>query len=99
MSAPFLKLLESLFKRVQKSHEYLHLSSEKCFIAITMNSIQFAKSVVIFAEDLLKLFTTELEDFIAEAIATVYRAQVKHIEDSLKNEGLAKEVTDEVLVF
>ncbi|KAK3737154.1 hypothetical protein RRG08_016459 [Elysia crispata] len=64
---------------------------EKCFIAITMNSIQFAKSVVIFAEDLLKLFTTELEEFIAEALATVYKAQVKHIEDSLKNESLSKE--------
>lgn len=66
---------------------------DKCFIAITMNSVQFAKSVVNFAEDLLKLFNTELEDTIAEVLAAVYKAQILHIETSLKSDKFKKEQT------
>ncbi|XP_059153846.1 exocyst complex component 8-like [Physella acuta] len=66
---------------------------DKCFIATTMNSIQFAKNITIFAEDLLKLFTSDLEDVIANAIAEVYRSHLAHIESSLKSEKFRKEQT------
>lgn len=57
-----------------------------------MNSIQFAKNITIFAEDLLKLFTSDLEDVIANAIAEVYRSHLAHIESSLKSDKFRKEV-------
>ncbi|KAI8795680.1 exocyst complex component 8 [Biomphalaria glabrata] len=64
---------------------------DKCFIAITMNSIQFAKVIVTFAEDLLKLHSSEQEDSSADVITTVFKAQITHIEHSLQSEQLKKE--------
>ncbi|XP_005112876.1 exocyst complex component 8 [Aplysia californica] len=64
---------------------------DKCFVMLTMNSIQFAKICVTFSDDLLKLYTVELEDFIADSLSSVYKSQVAHIEQSLKSERLNKE--------
>ncbi|CAG5136219.1 unnamed protein product, partial [Candidula unifasciata] len=64
---------------------------DNCIISITMNSMQFAKVSVTFVDDLLKLFTTELEDIIADAITAVYGAQISHIEESLKSGKFQKE--------
>jgi len=67
---------------------YVH---ESCFVLLTMNSIKFAKTCVTFADDLLKLFTVELEDFITESLAAVYRSQITHLEQSLMSDKLKKE--------
>ena len=65
---------------------------DDCFISLTMNSIQFAKNMLTFADDLLKLFTVELEDFITDSLAIVYNCQVNHFETSLKSGKFKKEV-------
>lgn len=59
-----------------------------------MNSMQFAKITLTFADDLLKLFTTELEDIVADAITVVYSAQISHIEESLKSGKFKNEARD-----
>ncbi|XP_041378442.1 exocyst complex component 8-like [Gigantopelta aegis] len=64
---------------------------DECWINLTSNSVQFAKSCLMFAEDLLKLYAVELEHFIAESIGAVFNAQVAHFQHALKSDGLKKE--------
>ncbi|XP_046562976.1 LOW QUALITY PROTEIN: exocyst complex component 8-like [Haliotis rubra] len=58
---------------------------DECFIGLTMNTTNFAKSVLLFSEDLLKLYAVDLEEFIADAITTVFSSQIAHFERSLKS--------------
>ncbi|ESO87616.1 hypothetical protein LOTGIDRAFT_207015 [Lottia gigantea] len=69
---------------------------DECFISLTMNTTQFSKSVLIFAEDLLKLFTVEWEEFIADCLAAVFKAQINHMETSLKSDRF---VNDEKFIL
>ncbi|KAK6175574.1 hypothetical protein SNE40_014007 [Patella caerulea] len=58
---------------------------DECFVNLTMNTTQFSKSLLIFADDLVKLFTVEWEEFIANCLAAVFKAQISHIESSLQS--------------
>ncbi|XP_076087158.1 exocyst complex component 8-like [Mytilus galloprovincialis] len=56
-----------------------------CFVALTMNTAQFAKICMTMTRDLLTLHTLELSPLITDTITEVFKAQLLHFEDSLKN--------------
>ncbi|CAC5395709.1 EXOC8 [Mytilus coruscus] len=56
-----------------------------CFVALTMNTAQFAKICMTMTKDLLTLHTLELSPLITDTITEVFKAQLLHFEDSLKN--------------
>ncbi|XP_063410901.1 exocyst complex component 8-like isoform X1 [Mytilus trossulus] len=56
-----------------------------CFVALTMNTAQFAKICMTMTRDLLTLHTLELSPLITDTITEVFKAQLLHFEDSLKS--------------
>ena len=57
-----------------------------------MNTAQFAKISMTMTKDLLTLHTKELSPLIIDAITEVFKAQLLHFEDSLKNPDFKQEV-------
>lgn len=62
-----------------------------CFVALTPTTVQFAKSCVTLADDLLRLYTIELESQIAVAIETVFKAQLSQFQNALKSDKFQSE--------
>ncbi|KAK7093761.1 exocyst complex component 8-like [Littorina saxatilis] len=65
--------------------------SDVCFVALTHNTVQFAKSSLTFVDDLLRLYTIELENMIALAIQTVFTAQMQQFQAALKSDKFQSE--------
>ncbi|KAK7469557.1 hypothetical protein BaRGS_00036405 [Batillaria attramentaria] len=64
---------------------------DKCFVSLTQATVQFAKSSVTMVEDLMKLYTIELESLIANTIETVVMAQLAQIQSALKSDKFKSE--------
>ncbi|KAL3861830.1 hypothetical protein ACJMK2_007844 [Sinanodonta woodiana] len=59
---------------------------QECFISLTMNSAQFAKSCFQYTEDLLLIYSQEHEALITDSLVQVFSEQIQHIEASLKSD-------------
>lgn len=57
-----------------------------CWLQITSNVFAFTKLFLSLLDDCLKLKTSELLHTIDEILCDVFEAQVKYVEQSLKNE-------------
>ncbi|KAL8591670.1 hypothetical protein ACOMHN_056786 [Nucella lapillus] len=62
-----------------------------CFVALTSTTVQFAKSSLTLADDLLKLYTIELEPLVAAAIETIFTAQMGQLQTALKTDKFQAE--------
>ncbi|WAR13829.1 EXOC8-like protein [Mya arenaria] len=63
-----------------------------CFISLTMNTTQYCKVVMVLAQSLILVHTSEREALITETLVDIFRAQVKHLEASVKNEKFKENV-------
>ena len=70
--------------------------TDDCFILLTMNTAQFSRICMAMARDLLTLHTQDFSPLITDTITEVFKAQLLHFEDSLKNSDFKTEVN---LVF
>jgi hypothetical protein len=61
-----------------------------------MNTAQFSKICMAMTRDLLTLHTQDFSPLITDTITEVFKAQLLHFEDSLKNSDFKTEVN---LVF
>ena len=68
-------------------------SSDGCFVSLTQNTVQFAKSSLQLVDDLLRLYTIELETLIGVAIETVFNAQMMQFQAALKAEKFQADVS------
>ena len=64
-----------------------------------MNTAQFSRICMAMARDLLTLHTPDLSPLITDTITEVFKAQLLHFEDSLKNSDFKTEVILEVIIF
>jgi hypothetical protein len=64
---------------------------DECRVSLTSNTTSFAKSYINTLKDLLKLSTLFTHDAIVEALAVTFKAQMKHIATSLKQEQFKHE--------
>ena len=64
---------------------------DDCFILLTMNTAQFSKICMAMTRDLLTLHTPDLSPLITDTITDVFKAQLLHFEDSLKNSDFKTE--------
>lgn len=55
--------------------------------------MQFAKSLATLANDLLRLYTVELEGLIAAALTTILTAQLTQFQTALKADKFKEEVS------
>lgn len=66
---------------------------DDCFAHITQTTVQFAKSLATLANDLLRLYTVELEGLIAAALTTILTAQLTQFQTALKADKFKEEVS------
>ncbi|CAI9734539.1 Hypothetical predicted protein [Octopus vulgaris] len=66
---------------------------DDCFVNLTINTVQFTKTTLIFVDDTLKMYTPDLGVFINNAIADIFKAHILHIQNSLKRAKFAKDQT------
>lgn len=59
---------------------------DECWVSLTQNTAQFAKSIIAFVDAALKLYTISLHPVISESIRAVFQAQIDHAEASLKSQ-------------
>ncbi|PVD36887.1 hypothetical protein C0Q70_03877 [Pomacea canaliculata] len=64
---------------------------DDCFAHITQTTVQFAKSLATLANDLLRLYTVELEGLIAAALTTILTAQLTQFQTALKADKFKEE--------
>ncbi|KAL4221236.1 Exocyst complex component 8 [Mactra antiquata] len=57
-----------------------------CFISLTINTAQFCKACIVMAQSLLLIHKIEREALITDTLVQIFKAQVKHLESSVKNE-------------
>lgn len=62
-----------------------------CFVSLTSTTVQFAKSSLTLADDLLRLYTIELEPLIAAAIETIFCAQMTQFQNAIKTDKFQSE--------
>ena len=72
---------------------FVCLFSDGCFVSLTQNTVQFAKSSLQLVDDLLRLYTIELETLIGVAIETVFNAQMMQFQAALKAEKFQADVS------
>ena len=80
---------------------YIHIHAifflcfpDDCFVSLTQKTVQFAKSSLQLVDDLLRLYTIELETLIAAAIETLFNAQMSQFQAALKAEKFQSDVSD-----
>lgn len=64
----------------------LKLISGDTWIQLTASTLSFTKMFLTLLEDCMRLKTTELIYTIDETLYSVFEAQIKHMENSLRNE-------------
>ena len=72
---------------------FFFFSSDGCFVSLTQNTVQFAKSSLQLVDDLLRLYTIELETLIGVAVETVFNAQMMQFQAALKAEKFQADVS------
>lgn len=61
-------------------------------MSLTQTTVQFAKLFVTLVDDLLRLYTVELEKLIAQTLETVFSAQLAQFENAAKADKFKSEV-------
>lgn len=61
------------------------------FVSLTQTTVQFAKSVLTLTDDLMRLYTIELETLIGGALETVFKVQMQQFQTSLKTDKFQSE--------
>jgi len=64
---------------------------DECWVSLTQNTTQFAKSILGFVDAALKLYAIPLHPVISDAIKEVFQAQIDHAESSLKSQKFFNE--------
>jgi len=59
---------------------------DECRLALTVNTIHFTRGYLNLIQDLIKLYTPFTRDQVTDALQSAFKAQMKHIESSLKFE-------------
>ena len=59
---------------------------------LTQTTIQFIKSVLTLTEDLMRLYTIELETMIGSVLETIFKAQMAQFQAALKADKFHSEV-------
>lgn len=63
----------------------------ECFVTLTSNTTAFSKSYLNFLENLLKIHAPSVCKLISEALHITFRAQLQHIENSLRDDRFRNE--------
>lgn len=64
---------------------------DECWVSLTQNTTQFAKSILGFVDAALKLYSIPLHPVISDAIKEVFQAQIDHAESSLRSQKFYNE--------
>ena len=62
------------------------------YIRLTNNTLQFAKSYMIFVQSVLKLYTPEIHKVAMEALGNAFYAHLKHFKRSFQTPAFASQV-------
>ena len=65
---------------------------DRQYIRLTFNTLQFAKSYMIFVENVLKLYTPEIHTVAMEALGKAFYAQLKHFKRSFQTPAFVSQV-------
>jgi hypothetical protein len=66
--------------------------SDGCFVSLAQTTVQFSKSMLTLTDDLMRLYTMELETLIGDAMETVFRAQMQIFQAALRADKFQAEV-------
>ncbi|XP_033764369.1 exocyst complex component 8-like [Pecten maximus] len=83
-----LKFVEEISTAGLDLKNYIY---DACFINLTMNTANFSKSCLSFANAVLLVHTPEIDYLITDSISEIFRAEITHIEDSIRNKIFYRE--------
>ena len=69
------------------------LSPDECFISLTMNTAHFCRTCLSLAQDVLHLYTPDMDQLVTTVIAEIFTAQVAHMEATLKSKEFVQDVS------
>ncbi|XP_023224533.1 exocyst complex component 8-like [Centruroides sculpturatus] len=70
-------------------HNYVE---NECFVTLTTNTTAFSKAYLNFVDNLLKIYAPSVCNLISEALYVTFRAQLQHIENSIRDSRYSNDI-------